>query len=174
MSLKRILSFLLPLVVASFFLYWALRDISWGQVLSSFSDADYIWVLASAFFGLMAYVFRALRWNLLFVPMGHRISSSTALWSLSFGYLMNLTIPRSGELARATALYRSEGVPIDTSFGTIILERVIDLVCMGLCLLIALMVRPQAVSGFWMLVQQGREGTSSGGLWGWVLVVLGG
>jgi hypothetical protein len=52
------------------------------------------------------------------------------LWSISFGYLMNLTIPRSGEVARATALYGVEKVPVDKSFGTIILERVVDLFCM--------------------------------------------
>ena len=48
----------------------------------------------------------------------------------SFGYLMNLTIPRSGELARATALFGVEKVPVEKSFGTIILERVVDLICM--------------------------------------------
>ncbi len=67
-------------------------------------------------------------------PMGHQISNSNSLWSISFGYLMNLTIPRSGEVARATALYGVEKVPVDQSFGTIILERVVDLVCM-LCFL---------------------------------------
>jgi hypothetical protein len=44
-------------------------------------------------------------------PMGHHISNSNSLWSISFGYLMNLTIPRSGEVARATALYGVEKVP---------------------------------------------------------------
>ena len=43
---------------------------------------------------------------------------------------MNLTIPRSGELARSTVLYGVEKVPVDKSFGTIILERVVDLFCM--------------------------------------------
>ncbi len=84
------------------------------------------------FFGVLAYWVRAIRWNLLLEPMGYTISNANALWTLSFGYLMNLTIPRSGEVARATALYGVEKVPVDKSFGTIILERVVDLVCMGL------------------------------------------
>ena len=81
-------------------------------------------------FGLLAYWFRAVRWNLLLEPMGYQISNSNSLWTISFGYLMNLTIPRSGELARSTALYGVEKVPVDKSFGTIILERVVDLFCM--------------------------------------------
>ncbi|KNB61092.1 lysylphosphatidylglycerol synthase transmembrane domain-containing protein [Chryseobacterium sp. Hurlbut01] len=128
--LKSILTIIISLAFAGFFLWLALRDFDFDIVKKSLAKANYMWVVFAAVFGVLAYWFRAVRWNLLLEPMGHHISNSNAFWTISFGYLMNLTIPRSGEVARATALYGVEKVPADKSFGTIILERVVDLVCM--------------------------------------------
>lgn len=128
--LKSILTIVISLAFAGFFLWLALRDFDVEKAQKSLARANYLWVLFAAVFGVLAYWFRAVRWNLLLEPMGHSISTSNAFWTISFGYLMNLTIPRSGEVARATALYGVEKVPVDKSFGTIILERVVDLVCM--------------------------------------------
>lgn len=132
--LKSILTIVISLAFAGFFLWFALKGLDFKVIQKSLSKANYWWVLFAACFGIAAYWFRAIRWNLMLEPMGHNISNSNSLWSISFGYLMNLTIPRSGEVARATALYGVEKVPVDQSFGTIILERVVDLVCM-LCFL---------------------------------------
>ncbi|MGC4129710.1 MAG: lysylphosphatidylglycerol synthase transmembrane domain-containing protein [Bergeyella sp.] len=129
-SYKTFITILISLAFAAIFMWLAFRDFEFGKLKNSLSKANYLWVLVSAFFGILAYWFRAIRWNILLEPLGYSISSSNSLWTISFGYLMNLTIPRSGEVARATALYGVEKVPVDKSFGTIILERVIDLVCM--------------------------------------------
>ena len=128
--LKTGITIVISLAFAGFFLWLALKDFDVEVVKISLAKANYMWVLFAAVFGVLAYWFRAIRWNLLLEPMGYKISNYNAFWTISFGYLMNLTIPRSGELARSTALYGVEKVPVDKSFGTIILERVIDLVCM--------------------------------------------
>lgn len=128
--LKTGITIVISLAFAGFFLWLALKDFDVEVVKKSLAKANYMWVLFAAVFGVLAYWFRAIRWNLLLEPMGYKISNSNAFWTISFGYLMNLTIPRSGELARSTALYGVEKVPVDKSFGTIILERVVDLVCM--------------------------------------------
>lgn len=132
--LKSILTIVISLAFAGFFLWVALKGLDFKVIQKSLSKANYWWVAFAACFGIAAYWFRAIRWNLMLEPMGYKISNANSLWSISFGYLMNLTIPRSGEVARATALYGVEKVPVDQSFGTIILERVVDLVCM-LCFL---------------------------------------
>ena len=98
--------------------------------------ANYFWIIGASVFGIAAYWFRAIRWNLLLEPLGYKISNSNALWTISFGYLMNLTIPRSGELARSTALFGVEKVPIEKSFATIVIERIVDLAFMLLFLLL--------------------------------------
>lgn len=148
-TLKSVLTIVISLAFAGFFLWLALRGLDFKVIQKSLAKANYIWVAFAAVFALLAYWFRAIRWNLLLEPMGHKISSSNALWSLSFGYLMNLTIPRSGELARATALYGVEKVPVDKSFGTIILERVVDLVCMLGFLGLTLIFKYEAILSFY-------------------------
>jgi glycosyltransferase 2 family protein len=147
--LKSVLTIVISLAFAGFFLWLALKGLDFKVIQQSLAKANYLWVLFASVFGLLAYWFRAIRWNLMLEPMGHRISNSNSLWSISFGYLMNLTIPRSGELARATALYGVEKVPVDKSFGTIILERVVDLICMMGFLGLTLLFKYDAILSFY-------------------------
>jgi len=148
-ALKNAVTVLVSIFIAGLFLWLALKGLDLEKIKSSLRKANYFWVAFAAVFGVLAYWFRAIRWNLLLEPMGHRISSSNSLWSISFGYLMNLTIPRSGEVARSTALYGVEKVPVDKSFGTIILERVIDLVCMMVFLGLTLIFKFEAIKSFY-------------------------
>jgi len=147
--LKSILTIVISLAFAGFFLWLALKGFEFEKVQKSLSKANYLWVAIAAVFGVLAYWLRAVRWNLLLEPMGYRISNSNAFWTISFGYLMNLTIPRSGEVARATALYGVEKVPVDKSFGTIILERVVDLVCMMVFLGLTFVFKYDAILSFY-------------------------
>lgn len=155
--LKSILTIVISLAFAGFFLWFALKGLDFKVIQKSLSKANYWWVLFAACFGISAYWFRAIRWNLMLEPMGHNISNANSLWSISFGYLMNLTIPRSGEVARATALYGVEKVPVDQSFGTIILERVVDLVCMLVFLLLTLIFKFDSIFSFYDFVMNKKD-----------------
>lgn len=148
-QLKTLLTIIVSLAFAGLFMWLALRGLEFDKIKASLFKANYLWVLAAMLFGVLAYWFRAIRWNLLLEPLGYPISNSNSLWTISFGYLMNLTIPRSGELARSTALYGVEKVPVDKSFGTIILERVIDLVCMLIFLGLTLIFKYDAIYSFY-------------------------
>ena len=158
--LKTLITVSVSLAIAGLFMWFALKGMEFKKIAGYFAKANYFWVFAAAFFGLLAYWFRAVRWNLLLEPMGYKISNSNALWTISFGYLMNLTIPRSGELARSTALFGVEKVPVDKSFGTIILERVVDLVCMGGFLLLTLIFKYDAILSFYRYVTQEKSKTA--------------
>ncbi|MCG2792445.1 MAG: flippase-like domain-containing protein [Weeksellaceae bacterium] len=149
-AFKNAVTVLVSLLIAGLFLWLALRGLDYEKIKISLKKANYFWVALASVFGISAYWFRAIRWNLLLEPMGLRISNSNSLWSISFGYLMNLTIPRSGEVARSTALYGVEKVPVDKSFGTIILERVIDLICMMIFLGLTLVFKFEAIKSFYI------------------------
>jgi len=138
-------------------MWLALRGLDFEKIKLSLAKANYFWVLIAVVFGILAYWFRAIRWNILLEPLGYKISNSNALWTISFGYLMNLTIPRSGEVARSTALYGVEGVPVDKSFGTIILERIIDLVCMMVFLGLTLVFKYDAILAFYKFVTEEKK-----------------
>ena len=141
-------------------MWLAVRGLEFKKIAGYFAKANYFWVFAAAVFGILAYWFRAVRWNLLLEPLGYKISNSNSFWTISFGYLMNLTIPRSGELARSTALFGVEKVPVEKSFGTIILERVVDLVCMGGFLGLTLIFKYDAILAFYKYVTQ-EKGNSA-------------
>lgn len=63
-------------------------------------------------------------------------------------YLANLGIPRSGEFLRATALATYEKVPFQKGFGTIVTERMIDLIMLLSFILIALFSQTEVILGF--------------------------
>lgn len=161
--LKKLFTIAVSVAVAALFMWLALRGMEFEKIAGYFAEANYFWVFAASVFGILAYWFRAVRWNMLLEPLGHSISNSNSFWAISFGYLMNLTIPRSGELARSTALYGVEKVPVDKSFGTIILERVVDLVCMGAFLLLTLLFKYEAIIAFYRYVTQQNVERRSGG-----------
>ncbi len=160
---KTLLTVAISLAIAALFMWLALRGMEFEKIAGYFAKANYLWVFIASIFGILAYWFRAIRWNLLLEPMGYQISNSNSFWTISFGYLMNLTIPRSGELARATALFGVEKVPVEKSFGTIILERVIDLICMVGFLGLTLIFKYQAFVAFYSYItaEKGKTETSS-------------
>ncbi len=155
--LKTFITIIISLAVAALFMWFAVKGIEFSKIAGYFAKANYFWVFAATVFGILAYWFRAARWNLLLEPLGYQISTSNAFWTISFGYLMNLTIPRSGEVARSTALFGVEKVPVDKSFGTIILERVVDLICMMGFLALTLVFKYDAIISFYQYVTQEQD-----------------
>jgi uncharacterized protein (TIRG00374 family) len=95
------------------------------------SEANYWWILISVILGVLAYFSRAYRWKYVLEPLGYQTNFWHRYHAIMIGYLINLTIPRAGEASRSAMLYRSDGVPFSTSFGTIIAERAIDLIMLG-------------------------------------------
>lgn len=140
---------MISLGFAAFFLWLALRGQDFIKIREAFLQASLLPVFAASFFAILAYWFRAARWNLLLEPLNFSIATGSAFWSISFGYLINLTIPRFGEVARATALYGAEKVPVDQSFGTIILERVVDFLCMLSFLALTFVFKYDAILSFY-------------------------
>ncbi len=63
-------------------------------------------------------------------------------------YLANLGIPRAGEFLRATALTTYEGVPFEKGFGTIVTERIIDLVMLMIIVIITLLLQTEIIIQF--------------------------
>ena len=87
---------------------------------------DYKFVALSMIFGALAYVSRGLRWMVLIEAIGHKSSKVNSISAVSIGYFTNLFLPRAGEITRCTSLSKSDKIPVDKLFGTILIERVID------------------------------------------------
>jgi uncharacterized protein (TIRG00374 family) len=108
----------------------------WDYLVQTWQAADKGWLLMMALICIMSHFVRAVRWRMLLVPVGQSTSLSNSFLSLMVGYLVNLVIPRGGEVSRCYNLYKLEKVPVEISFGTVVLERIVDVIC--LIILVAL------------------------------------
>lgn len=111
-------------------------------------EANYFWIFLSLLLSFFALLSRAYRWKYLLEPMGYKTSLWNRYHAIMIGYIVNLTIPRAGEASRAAMLYRSDGIPFAKSFGTILAERVFDLIMLFSVALLASIV---GAGDFWKI-----------------------
>ena len=137
----KALKFILPLVLGVYLLwhfYTAMDKQTKVVFFKAIEEADYFWIILSLFIGWASHLVRAYRWRYLLEPLSLKPKFWHRYHALMIGYLVNLIIPRAGEATRAALLYRTDKIPFTKSFGTIIGERVIDLVVLGIIFLLAL------------------------------------
>lgn len=127
-SLIQTIKFLIFFVIGIILLWLAFRNVETRKLIAGLQDADYKWVILSVIFGLFAYLSRTRRWVLLIKPLGYDPSFKNSFFSLMTGYLANLALPRLGEITRCVALGKKEKIPVDQLFGTVVIERTIDLI----------------------------------------------
>lgn len=137
MKIPSIPSWLKTLVFASLgagLLYLAFRGVDLEAVGREMGRAKLYWFGVSVAVGYAAVISRGMRWKLVLDSMGYPTTAWRATHAIGIGYLINMVFPRAGEVARATALRRSDKTPVDVLLGTIIVERLIDLIMMSILL----------------------------------------
>ena len=95
----------------------------------AFHRADYTWIILSIVVGMFSHLIRAIRWKMLMEPIGYKPKTSNAFFAVMVAYLANYAIPRLGEVSRCEVLRRYEKIPFAESFGTVIVERIVDTLC---------------------------------------------
>ena len=91
------------------------------------NDVDYTWVWIAIILGLLSHVSRALRWRLVASSMGYDISFANSFMGVMIGYFANMVIPRMGEFTRCGVVSKYEHIPFSKLLGTVVTERVIDM-----------------------------------------------
>jgi uncharacterized protein (TIRG00374 family) len=120
------------------------RDQIWYYI----KEADLFWIGISIFLGILGHISRAIRWNYLLEPLGYRPKITNNVFIILMAYLTNLGIPRTGEILRATALTTYEKVPFEKGIGTIITERVIDVIMLFAIIATTLILQTEIILGF--------------------------
>ncbi len=127
----KLLKNIVPLGLGLYLVYYSFANTSEAepqQIIISIKQADLRFVFLSLVFGVFSHLSRAYRWNYLLRPLGYRPTFMMRILTVMISYFSNLGIPRSGEVLRATALATYANVPFEKSLGTIVTERIIDLV----------------------------------------------
>lgn len=153
--LKAVLKYLIILAVTIFLIWFSLRGLpvaegknKWDYLLNAWQSASKGWLVAMAILAMISHVVRAERWRILMVPAGYKTKLSYSFLSLMIGYLINLVVPRGGEVSRCYNLYKLDKVPIEISFGTVVVERIVDLLCLVLIILAAFIVEHERLFNF--------------------------
>lgn len=123
------------------------------QFIISLQHAKYIYIIPVVIMGLLSHFFRALRWKLLIDPIG-KVSVSNAFYATLSGYLGNTFVPRAGEILRCTMLSRYEKVSFSKLLGTVIVERVFDLVTFFIFIFLTIIIQVETVRSFMSSVWQ--------------------
>jgi hypothetical protein len=135
----------LPLFIGLFLIYHSYNNsspVERQEIYNSLKYADYKYIVLSVFLAILSHLSRSLRWQYLLNPIGYNISFSNSIMAVLVSYLSNLSIPRSGEFLRASTITLYEKVPFEKGFGTIITERIIDVIILLTCILIGISIFP--------------------------------
>jgi hypothetical protein len=134
-QLIKILKTVLPLLLGvylTWFIFHSMSDESLLFFYKSLNEANYFFVFISLLLAGFADYARAKRWQYTIEPLGYTTNTWNRFYAMMIGYVVNLTIPRAGEASRAIMLQQSDGVPFVKSFGTIIMERIVDVLILGI------------------------------------------
>src|SRR3972149_2365438 len=132
--LKSILRGVSGILLALLFLYLAFRGSDLDKLRSSLQGANYFWALLLIPCMLVSNVFRAWRWRYLLNPIKKNVSFRNLFSSVMIGYMGNNALPRVGEVVRPYNLGRLEGISKSAVFATVLVERILDILCFLLCL----------------------------------------
>ena len=150
-SLKKFLKLFVPIAFGLFLVWYSYNSTTpeeRDQILHYISNASPFWVGISVIIGILSHISRAVRWKYLLEPMEYRPKTINTIFIVLISYFANLGIPRSGEILRATALTTYEKVPFEKGFGTIVTERVIDLLMLLIIILVTLVLQTDFILGF--------------------------
>lgn len=147
-KIKKTLFIVIPIALGVFLIWNFLTRISpqdKTDIIQSFKSADYWWVLLSLVLGVLSHLSRAYRWLFMLEPLGYYPKFPNSVMTVMIAYLLNLLVPRSGEIARATAISKYEDVPFDKAFGTIVAERIADVIMLFLIIGLAFIMQADLI-----------------------------
>ncbi len=148
---KKFAFILLPIALGVFFIWYSVSSLSptdIQDIKTSFKTANYWWVLFSVFIGILSHLSRAYRWQFSLEPLGYKLNFGNSVMAVLIAYLLNLFVPRSGEVARAAAVTKYDNIPFDKAFGTIVAERVADVIMLGAVIGIAFLMQSELIGGY--------------------------
>lgn len=159
-KLISLLKIILPVLVGLYLTWYFISKLTnheKDKIVEVFFEANYFWIFIAVFIAFLSHLSRAYRWKYLLEPLGYSPRLTTMYHSVMIGYIINLTIPRSGELARAVYFSRYENAKTDKVFGTIVVERVIDLIMLGLISLFTLYLQSDQEAFKEITKSEGKE-----------------
>lgn len=154
-KIKTVLQYVVMLLLTGGLLWFSLRSLQVGEgenkaefIWKAWEKSDKGYMLLMALAVMISHLIRAERWRLVLTSTGNHIGFASSFLSVMVGYLINLVIPRGGEVSRCYNLYRLENTPVEVSFGTVVVERIIDVICLFVIIVISFIIEWGKLEGF--------------------------
>lgn len=123
--------------------------ILWKKMLHDLLEVKWYYIVIIFLSFYLSNYFRALRWLIILEPLGYHPHKINAIGSVLVSYFANLGIPRSGEFVRAAIISRYEKIPLDKAFGTVVLDRMVDLISMAIIIFITILTQLSTFNVFY-------------------------
>jgi len=140
---SAILKYLLFFAFSLLLLYLALKDISISQLIGELKRTNYFWLLLAIAIAMFSHFLRAFRWIILLEPIGFKPKLSNTFYAVMVGYFANFAFPRAGEVSRCAMLKKTDNIPVDTGLGTVITERIFDLLTLIVLIILNVLVEKE-------------------------------
>lgn len=144
---KTITNALLIVLTALIFLWIGLKT-DWSATWMAVLSADLKWVAASVVVMIFGHWLRGYRWNMLTKPAGFPLNTKRSFYAVMSGYLINVATSRGGEVVRCAMTAKTEKAPVDLLIGTVVTERLVDMLMLLLVCITGLMVEFEHIYGF--------------------------
>lgn len=118
------------------------------KVLLDFQEANWVWLVVVLLVYMIANMSRAIRWKMLFEPLGHNIHLVNSFFATMLMYLTNLGIPRAGEVIRVTTISAYEDIEVEKALGTIVVDRMMDFFSFGVIVILALIFEYELIAHY--------------------------
>ena len=150
-QLSKWLSVLLPIALGVYLTVYTYSQFSAQQLLEIkgyFQYANYWYIALALLIAVIGNMSRAYRWKYSLDHLGYSTNFATNYMAINICYLLNLSVPKSGEISRAVILKKYNNIPFDKGFGTIVAERIVDLFVLLLFMFTAVLLQFSVVKKF--------------------------
>lgn len=177
-KLKSVIQFSVITLIGVFFLYFVFKGIDWNDLLDKFSHTNYWWIAVGMAVSVFSHFLRGYRATMLYDALEYNVPVKNSFYAVMIGYMMNYIIPRAGEVSRCAALTKTDDIPINKSLGTVVTERVFDMVILLGIIAIVFFMQFDLLSNFIQTTLSSKGEVEASGLnLKWILIgaiVLGG
>jgi len=147
-KLKSVIQYTVIGLIGALFLYFVFKGTDWADLMLKFKHTNYWWIAAGMSVSVISHYIRAYRANMLYKALGYTVSAKNSFYAVMIGYMMNYIIPRAGEVSRCASLLKTNDIPVNKSLGTVVTERVFDVVILLLLLLVVFLMQFELLSNF--------------------------
>ena len=154
--MKSALRYIISLGLAGGLIWFIFKDIDLDDMLKRFAQADWRWIALSCVLLIFAHITRAWRWGMLMEPLGYKPKLLNSTVSVLTGYFANYIVPRMGEVTRCGTLYRLEKIPVNLSFGTVVAERIFDVIILVIMIGLNFILEFDRLSSFFTEIFQSK------------------